>query len=108
MVADDYPIKPWNHSASSFLMDRMWQICVARGGAFEEHHEAVIEALAEPFGAVIFAPCEVQDAGNLSRQILDDAPHFGDFLRGACGFELKEGDVFDLFHEGVGDGVRMG
>ena len=106
-VVTDYDRLQMRHNQPrGFLMDGMRQIRIARRGALEEHDEAVREALRESLGAVVWSPREVEDAGNLLRQILDDAPDLGDLLRRAVGFELKKAICLTCFFIRV-SGSRM-
>lgn len=94
VVADDDAFEAWDDFFDGGLVDGVWEVSVAGGGAFEEHHKAVREAVAEAFGAVIDAPGEVENSGDLFWQVLDDVPDVGDVGGGAGIFELKEGDMF--------------
>ena len=104
VVADDDPRQAWDDSFRSGDVRRMREVGVAGGGTFKEHDKAVGETFAQPFGARIHAPGQVEDAGDLPRQGLDDPPHVGDIVGRGGFFELKEGDVFDAIHGGVRSG----
>lgn len=94
MVADDDAFEAWDDFCDGGLMDGVREVSVAGGGAFEEHDEAVRESVAEALGAVVDAPGEVEDTGDLFGEVFDDVPDVFDVSSGAGFFELKEGDVF--------------
>ena len=79
-------------------MDGMGEIRIPGSSVLEKHHKTVREALAKPFGARVYTPREIQNAGNFPWKILHDSPDIGDVLRGAGVLELEECDVFDAFH----------
>ena len=72
----------------------MGEVGVTGGGAFEEHDEAVGEAVAQALGAVVDAPSEVEDAGDLFGEVFDDVPDVRDVGRCAGFFEFEEGNMF--------------
>ena len=83
VIADDHAIETGDDFRYGSLMDWVWQIGITSGRAFEQHDEAVGEPVAEPFGAVVDAPCEVEDSGDLFRQGFDDVPDISDVIWGA-------------------------
>lgn len=77
----------------------MRQISVPCGGAFEEHYKAVCERLAEPLGARVDSPGEIEDAGNAFGEGLEDVPDLSNFRLRALRFEFEKSDVLYLLHK---------
>ena len=94
MVADDDAFEAWDDFCDRGLMDGVRKVSVAGGGAFEEHDEAVRESVAEALGAVVDAPGEVEDAGDLFGEVFDDVPDVRNVGRCAGFFEFEEGNMF--------------
>ena len=63
--------------------------------AFEGHDKAVGESFVEPFGAIVLAPFERPDAGNLFFQCGEFPFDFSDRCGIGIFFELKADDVTD-------------
>ena len=102
VVADDDPFEAGDDFCDGGLMDGMWEVGVASGGAFEQHDKAMGEPVAEAFGAVIDAPGEVEDAWDPFGKVLDDVPDVSDVCCSAGVLELEKGDVFGAGgHEGI-------
>ena len=94
VIAHDDAFEAWDDFRDGGLVDGVREVSVAGGGAFEEHHEAVGESVAESFRTIIDAPREVEDAWDLFRESLDDVPNVGDVFWRAGVFELKKCDMF--------------
>lgn len=59
VVADDDSFEAWDDFCDSGLMDGVREVSVAGIWAFEQHDEAVGEAVAQALGTVVYAPREV-------------------------------------------------
>ena len=82
------------------LVVRMREVYRACPLVFEGHDKAVGESFVEPFGAIVLAPFERPDAGNLSFQGGEFPFDFSDRCGIGIFFELKAHDVTDALFRG--------
>ena len=73
-------------------MREVYRACLL---VFEGHYKAVGESFVKPFGAIVLAPFERPDAGNLSFQGGEFPFDFSDRCGIGIFFELKADDVTD-------------